>query len=218
MGLFKRMSNLLSANLHEMLEHCEDPEKMLKQVIRNMEAALGWQMDGAARAVAHERLLGRQLAEHRREVERAQRSAVAAVQRHDDNSARRALQRKAEHERLAQALAEQVTSAGELSARLRNQVADMRVKLGDARRKLLQITARSRATAARRTFASGLQNLGDGTLLAEFDHTLVRVEQSEAETDALLEMLGEVDCASCSDSEIEAELQALKEQAHHVAD
>lgn len=210
MGLFKRMSNLLSANIHEMLEHCEDPEKMLKQVIRNMEAALGWQMDGAARAVAHERLLGRQLADHRREVERLQRAATAAVQRQDDHAARRVLHKKAEHERQVQALAEQVTAAGELSARLRNQVADMRVKLADARRKLLEVTARSRATAARRTFASSVQSAGDGTLLAEFDHTLARVEQHEAETDALLEMLGETEPACCPDSEIESELQALK--------
>ena len=210
MGLFKRMSNLLSANLHEMLEHCEDPEKMLKQVIRNMEAALGWQMDGAARAVAHERLLGRQLQDHRREIERSQRAATVAVQRQDDTAARRSLRRKLEHERLVESLEDQVSAAEELSNRLRTQVADMRVKLADARRKLLEITARSRATAARRTFASGMQNAGDGTFLVEFDQTLLRVEQNEAETDALLEMLGGTQAESCSDSEIEAELQALK--------
>lgn len=217
MGLFKRMSNLLSANFNEMLEHCEDPEKMLKQVIRNMETALGWQMDGAARAVAHERLLCRQAADHRREIERAQRAAELAVQQQDDVAARRALRRRVEHERLAGLLTEQVETAAELSGRLRGQMADMRLKLADARRKLLEITARSRAAAARRTFATGLRNLGDGTAVAEFDQMLAHVEQSEAETEALLEMLGEASAVTLPEAEIDRELQALKEKTHHVA-
>ena len=52
MGLLKRMSGLISANLNDLIEHCEDPEKMLRQAVRDMETALGQLMDGAARAIA----------------------------------------------------------------------------------------------------------------------------------------------------------------------
>ena len=218
MGLFKRMGRLLSANLNELLEHCEDPEKLLKQAVRDMETALGRLMDAAARGIAHERLLGRQLGEHRREIERYRQFAEAAADRADDDDARRALRRKADYERLASVLSEHVVAAGELSSRLRKQVSAMRIKLAEARQKQLEVTARSRAVAARRDFATGLEGVGvDGSAMTEFDRMLSRVEQSEANTDALLEIIGEAEESDLLDLDIEAQLQALKEKRDHAA-
>jgi len=83
MGLLKRMSGLVTANLNDLIEHCEDPEKMLRQAVRDMETALGQLMDGAARAIAHHKLLSRQLSEQREGVERCTKRAKAAVARGD---------------------------------------------------------------------------------------------------------------------------------------
>ena len=218
MGLLKRMSRLVSANLNELIDHCEDPEKMLRQAVRDMETALGQLMDGAARAIAHHKLLARQLSEQHDAIARCTKQAEVAVARGDEDAARRELLRKGEHQRLSEALERQVASADTLGQRLRRQVTAMRIKLAEARRKLVDITARNRAAAAQRKF---VENLPDdtcgGRAWSNFDKMCVRVEQSEAETEALLELLGEPDASVPQDADVEAELRAMKEAASHVA-
>jgi phage shock protein A len=217
MGLLKRMSGLVTANLNDLIEHCEDPEKMLRQAVRDMETALGQLMDGAARAIAHHKLLSRQLSEQREGVERCTKRAKAAVARGDDESARSELLRKGEHQRLVDALSRQVVTADTLGQRLRRQVTAMRIKLAEARRKLVDITARNRAALAQRKF---IEHLPDetctGRAWSSFERMCARVEQSEAETEALLELLGEPESIAPLDTEVEAELRAMKEAATHV--
>jgi phage shock protein A len=218
MGLIKRMSALVIANLNELVDQCENPEKMLKQAVRDMETALGRLMDGAARAIAHHKLLGRQLSSEREAIARRLKLAEAAVARGDDEAARRELRHKAEHQRLAEALARQVESADALGQRLRNQVTAMRIKLAEARRKLVDISARSRAAAAQRTFVEHMPDEAcAGIASSNFETLCAQVEQSEAETEALLELIGEPNAGEPLDAEIEAELRALKEAASHVA-
>jgi phage shock protein A len=218
MGLLQRMSKLVSANLNDLIDQCEDPEKMLRQAVRDMETALGQLMDGAARAIAHHKLLARQLSEQHEAIARCTKQAEAAVARGDDDAARGQLLSKAEHQRLAEALSRQVTTADALGQRLRRQVTATRIKLAEARRKLVDITARNRAAAAQRKF---VENLPDescaGRAWSNFDTMCARVEQSEAETEALLELLGEPETSVTFDADVEAELRALKEAASHVA-
>jgi phage shock protein A len=216
MRLFKRISFLLVANINDLVDHCENPEKLLRQAVREMETALGRLRDGAARAIAHEKLLTRQLSEQQQAIARRQKSCETAVARGDDDAARRELRFKIENQALADALAKQLESAGALSKRLRNQVTAMRIKLTEARRKLVEITARSRAAAARKKFAERLP-VGAAATWSNFAALCERVEQSEAETEALFELFGEPESCEPMEDEIEAELRALKEVARHVA-
>src|ERR1044071_3475818 len=133
MKLLKRMSTLVTANLNDLIDQCEDPEKMLKQAVRDMETALGQLMDGAARAIAHHKLLSRQLGEQREAVDQATTQAEAAVARGDDESARSYLRRPAEHRHMPDALSRQVWAAAAPPQRLRRQVTAMRIKLAEAR-------------------------------------------------------------------------------------
>lgn len=217
MGLFKRMSGLVKADLNDLVDRCENPEKMLRQAVREMETALGQLMDGAARAIAHHKLLSRQLSDEKNEVERCTKSAEAFVIRGDDPSARRELFRKAEHQRLAEVLERQVTNADEIAERLRRQVTAMRMKLSEARRKLVDISARNRAAAAQRKFVDHLPSEHcAGTAQTTFEAMCSRVEQSEAETEALLELLGNAEPAFPSEADVEDELRAMKEAFAHA--
>jgi phage shock protein A len=217
MGLLKRMSGLVTANLNDLIDQCEDPEKMLRQAVRDMETALGQLMDGAARAIAHHKLLSRQLDEQEEIVAGCTKRAEVAVAHGNDDLARGELVRKAEHQRLCDALSHQIVSADALGQRLRRQVTAMRIKLAEARRKLVDITARSRAVTAQRKFIEQLPDEAcTGKAWSSFERMCARVEQSEAETEALLELLGEPESTAPLDTEIEAELRALKEAASHV--
>jgi len=217
MGLIKRMSGLVTANLNDLLDNCEDPETMLRQAVREMETALGRLMDGAARAIAHEKLLARQLGEQRQAIGQRVRTAELALARGDEAAARRELRRKNEHTQLAETLAHQAATAGELSERLRRQVAAMRLKLGEARRKLAEISARNRAALARRKFVEAIPREAiDGAVASTFDLICARVEQSEAESEALLELLGVDEFADPFDADVEAEIRVMREAASHV--
>jgi phage shock protein A len=93
----------------------------------------------------------------------------------------------------------------------------MRIKLAEARRKLVDITARNRAVTAQRKFIEHLPDeTSTGRAWSSFERMCARVEQSEAETEALLELLGEPESSPPFDTEVEAELRALKEAASHV--
>ena len=213
MRIFKRITDIIAANLNDLIENCENPEKMLRQAIREMETASGQAMDSAARAIAHERLLIRQLNEAKKAISQCLKAAEASVRKKDDVSAKRQLQSKLEHEKFADSLSEQVQQAKEVSSRLRNQVSAMRLKLNDAKQKMVDITARNRAAKAQLSFTSSL-NTSTSYYSAgnHFDRIYTRIEQDEAETEALIELLETEESSSVLEEIINEELQALKEK------
>ena len=99
MRLLKRIGEVLTANLNELVEQCENPERMLKQAIRELEANVGLSLDAAARSIAHQTLLSRRFDQEQREIDACHKAAEKAVRHEDDRAAREALHIKAEHER-----------------------------------------------------------------------------------------------------------------------
>ncbi len=193
MKLFQRVGYILSANLNDLVDRCENPEQMLRQAVREMETSFAQLMEAAAKAIAHERTISRQVGDQRAIIERHLKAVEAAVARGDDEAARRELRHKSECEQLLARLAAQHQTAAALSERLRRQVAAMRVKLADARQKLVEVTARSRAAAARQTFVRHANGFDFGAAAANFDRLSARIDHAEDETEALLELIGDSD-------------------------
>ncbi len=214
MGLFRRVGDIISANLNEMVERFEDPEKMLKQAVLEMEAAVAGALDGAVKVIANERLLARQLDENLRQMERCRARAEDAVRRGDDDAARRALSRKTEHAKLAAALGDQHSAAEAASRKLRTQIDALRVRLSEARRQQATLIARKRAADARRSLARDMNGITiDDFAFSKFDRVAMKVEESEAEADALLELTACCDPVDEIDpvrEDVETELAALK--------
>jgi phage shock protein A len=111
MRLFQRIGDIIAANLNDLVDRFEDPEVMLKQAIREMDTMIESATAGAARAIAGERLLSKDLSDHEQEAVRRRARAEEGVSRGDDDLARQAIARAHEHEAMAQALLEQRTSA-----------------------------------------------------------------------------------------------------------
>lgn len=219
MGLFTRVSDIVSANLNEMADRFENPEKMLRQAVREMEVAIGNAMDGAAKVIANEKLLKRQLDEQNAQRDLWHERAKSAVAGGNDNNARTALLRKKEHETLITALAEHLAAAEASSQSLRRQIEAMRAKMNEAKRKLVVVTARKQAADARRKLVrdtGGVKLNNDA--FQKFDRMCQKVERAEAETEALLELAdsGDLDepIAVATDLDVESELQELKASNH----
>jgi phage shock protein A len=189
MRLFQRIGDIITANLNDIVDRFEDPEVMLKQAIREMEAMIETATGGAARAIAGERLLARDLADHERRVLQWHSAAETAILQADDELARQSIARAHEHEAMVDALGEQRTSAERTAHALRSQVSAMRAKQAEARRKLESLFARRELVTSRRdlrgiTVESARRKNG----FARFERMHHQIEQAEAEADALGEL------------------------------
>src|SRR5258708_37445055 len=94
MGLFRRISDIISANLNEMTENLEDPERMLKQAIREMEQTIADATQETAKDLANEKLLSKEMANNERQADDWQRKSEQAGESRDANRAPNALSRK----------------------------------------------------------------------------------------------------------------------------
>src|SRR5262245_2154299 len=119
MGIFLRLSDLVSANLHFLLDKAEDPPKMIAQLIREMEDGLNEARRYAATAIAAERRLSRELDYRRAQAEHWKQKASQALALQREELARRALARKIEHDELARGLEGQYTYAVQSSVQVR---------------------------------------------------------------------------------------------------
>ncbi len=190
MRLFQRIGDIIAANLNDLVDRFEDPEVMLKQAIREMDTMIEGATAGAARAIAGERLLSKDLSDHEQKTVRWRARAEEGVSRGDDDLARQAIARAHEHEAMARALLEQRTSAGQTAQALRSQVAAMKAKEAEARRKLASLTARRQVAQTSRVqheIAGGYSSRQSG--FARFARMHHQIEQAEAEAEALGEAL-----------------------------
>ena len=101
MSLLDRVSTLLRANLNDLVEKAEDPEKLLKQIVLDMENQLLQVKTQVAIAIADEHLLEKKRKEHEQEAGEWRRKAELAVQKNMDDLARSALERALSHNQLA---------------------------------------------------------------------------------------------------------------------
>ena len=206
MRLFQRIGDIIAANLNDLVDRFEDPEVMLKEAIREMDTMIEGATAGAARAIAGERLLSKDLSDHQQKAVLWRARAEQGVSREDDDMARRAIARAHEHEAMAQALLEQQTSAAQTAQVLRSQVAAMRAKQAEARRKLASLASRRQVAQTSRVqheIAGGYSSRTNG--FARFERMRHQIEQAEVSLEAEIESRERA-------RRIEAELAAIKER------
>ena len=222
MGFFKRISDIISANLNDLVDEFEDPERMLRQAIREMEESIADVTQQTAKAMANEKTLSRELERNRQQVEQWQSRAVAAVEGGDDELAKKALGRKNEYQKVVAALEDQLEAAREASHTMKRQLEAMKAKLAEGKRNLATLSARKRAADFRKKMesqAAGLSTEVDEDAFVKFDRLKSKVEQAEAEAEALAELRGGVSAPSPEDAtgpeediDLEAELAELKKK------
>jgi phage shock protein A len=211
MKLLKRVNTVITAQLHEVVECFENPERMLKQTIREMEATLEKALESTARAIAGEKQLERRLADIRSKADSWQAQAQAAVKRGEETAARSALARRFELERMASALAPQLVRCQESNSRLRMQLEQLRSRLTAAKGEMGVLIARQRSAEAQREFAKSLGTVTfDRAAFDAFDELSRRVDEAEAHAAALAELRVDPSSDIPFEDDVERELQALR--------
>lgn len=216
-GIFSRMADIAKANINDLLTKAEDPEKMIRQMILEMEEAVNKATASVGTAVANEKRLERQYLAQEDQIESWQKKAELAVESGEDKLARRALERKVALQEELDDLNAALEESQKTSTQLKEQMQQLKAKLDEARARQGALIARQKAAQARKQIAQGLAGVGDDAF-SSFERFRDRVETTEAEADAHQELAGPD--ASLDDQfgklerrqAVEDELEALKKK------
>ncbi len=158
MSLLDRVSTLLRANLNDLVEKAEDPERMLKQIVLDMENQLLQVKTQVAIAIADQHLLDKKRAEHEQGAADWRRKAELAVTKTQDDLARAALERSLSQAQLAEGFAAQAEDQKHEADSLRQALRKLEQKLSETRAHCEMLVAEhrrakvvGRATKARQT-------------------------------------------------------------------
>ncbi len=149
MALLERVSTLLRANLNDLIDRAEDPEKLLKQLVLDMENQLLQVKTQVAIAIADQHLLEKKRTEHDAAVQSWRAKAQLAVGKGQDDLARAALDRSLSHVQLAEGFAQQIDDGRTEADLLRTTFSKLQAKLTETRSRcelLLAQHRRARAT------------------------------------------------------------------------
>ena len=218
-NLFKRISDVIAANLNDLVDRVEDPERMIKQLIREMEENIASAREGVIDALASEKQLAKELDSQRRQAGEWHDRARRALEAGNEALAREALLRKKEHDGIVVNLEASWESARRTSERLKAQLRALEAKLEEARLKKGSLVARQRAAQARERMDEVSDRFQTGLdLNNSFGRMADRVGEMEARMEARAELYGEYSeierefLKMEANSEVEAELAALRKE------
>lgn len=191
MGLLERVSTLIRANLNDMIDRAEDPEKMIKQVILDMENQYLQVKTQVAVSIADLHMLEKKLKENEDTGKDWMRKAERAVDKSEDDLARAALDRYQTSLRLAQSFLEQVDDQKAQVATLKGALQKLEQKLDEAKSKRDLLLARHRRSVALGKAARAQTAMGDHSRNATFDRLKDRVHHSESVATAEAELVND---------------------------
>jgi phage shock protein A len=133
MALMERVTTLLRANLNDLIERAEDPEKMLKQLVLDMDNQLLQVKTQVAIAIADQHLLEKKTAEHDAATANWKNKASLALAKGREDMAREALERSLSHTQMAESFAEQLDDQRSETEGLRSAFLKLQQKLTETR-------------------------------------------------------------------------------------
>ena len=188
MALLERVSTLVRANLNDLIDKAEDPEKMIKQVILDMQNQLLQVKTQVAIAIADQHLLEKKQKENEDKVAEWMRKAELAVDKKQDDLARAALQRVESYRDLSGSFAQQVTDQKAQVESLKIALRQLDQKLAEAQAKADLLIAQHRRARAVDKASDAKMGAGNGSSAAAFDRMKRKVAHSEALSQAKSEI------------------------------
>ena len=191
MGVFARLAQLIKANLNDLISRSEDPEKMLNQIILDMNSQLLQAKKGVALAIADLKQLEKQAEQEAANAAEWERRAMVAVRKGNDELAAAALQRKREHDDLAQSFLEQYEKQKTQVDTLKDALRRLNDKIEEARRRKTLLIARKKRAEVQKAISETLNDLKDSSAFAEFERFENKIERMEVENEAQVELAEE---------------------------
>jgi len=188
MGVLDRVSTLIRANINDLISKAEDPEKVIRQLILDMNNQLIQVKTQVAAAIADERLLQKRYEDNQKKADEWQRKAELAVANGQDELAKEALLRKRSFQETADGFKEQWTQQSAQVEELKEALTQLEAKINEAQTKKDLLIARSRRAKAETTIRQTLANADSTSALSEFERKEEKVDEQEARAKAYAEL------------------------------
>lgn len=190
MGIFSRIADIFKANVNDVLDKAEDAEKMLKQMVLEMEESVNKATLAVANAIANEKSLEKKIEKEKRNIEEWENKARQALQVGREDLARAALERKVIAEKNFNDLHPIYAQAKETTNKLRIQLSQLKAKLEEAKARETTLIARSQSAKAQKQIAKMMSGVGSDAF-SKFDKLEEKIEKKEAEASAFEQLSSE---------------------------
>ena len=223
MGILTRIINLFRATTSDLLDKAEDPEKMIKQMISDLEAQKKKAKEQMTEALALQKRLERDTEKEHQEAEKWEHKAILAVQNEKDDLAKEALTRKNEHLRRAMDFEKQLEMHQNNADSLKESYQTMEDKIDEIKRKQGLLSVKQKQAEAQEKIYKTIEGLGDTSgIMDTIERAEEKVENLQARAEAYQEISMESDQESLEKKfkelehespDMEMELLELKKRA-----
>jgi phage shock protein A len=214
MGIFTRFRDIVSANINAMLDRAEDPEKLIKLMIREMEDTLVELKSACAGTIASRKKASRQLEEIQDKEAFWDQKAALAVSKGRDDLARQALLEKRRFDQRAEAVEQELTELQSIVGQYQDDIQELENKLKSAREKQRMLVQRHIRAQRKKKAHEEIRRMDSAQVMQKFDEMESHIERMEAEADLVnygrKSGLEEAFEELSADNDIERQLQALK--------
>lgn len=215
MGIFSRFSDIINANINSMLDNAEDPEKMVRLIIQEMEETLVEVRTNSARIIADKKELTRRSGWLTRQVEDWEQKATLAISKDREDLARAALAEKLKLEDQRAELGEELQQIEASLEALNDEIGQLQQKLNEAKNRQNAIVIRQKSATSRLKIREQVQRSAVKETLYKFEQYERKLDDLESQVEAY--DLGRPDLANEIDQlsnkeDIDNELEQLKKR------
>ena len=204
MGIFSRMTDIINSNINSLLDQAEDPEKMIRLIIQEMEDTLVEVRSSSARVLADRKTAARRLEQVQAEAESWEQKAKLAISKGREDLARAALQEKHVIEDEVASVAAELNATDEHISQLNEEVAKLQQKLTDAKAKQKALMMRSKTVESRIKVKRQMHREALDGAFQRFDHFERRMDTLESQLESM-------DVGRDVPPDLAAEIDALEE-------
>ena len=184
MGIFSRISDIVNANINALLDSAENPEKMIRLVIQEMEETLVEVRTNSAKIIAEKKELLRREEKLLNQQQDWQNKAELALSKNREDLAKAALIEKASAKEAATIAGEEIAKLDDTLARLTDEIEQLQTKLNDAKARQKSLIMRTKATQNRVNINNKLNNSSVEEAISKLDYFENKIDQMEGQIEA----------------------------------
>ncbi|MFT4888402.1 MAG: phage shock protein A [Pseudohongiellaceae bacterium] len=219
MSIFSRLSDIINSNIASLLDKAENPEKMIRMVIQEMEETLVEVRSGTAKVIAEKKTLSRRAEQLKKQARDWESKAELALSKGREDLAKAALMEKSNITASVEITEKDLHKLDETLDKLSSEIEQLQAKLNDARARQKTIVIRTKATESRLDVNRQLNNYTIDNAMDKFEYYEKKIDQMEGQMDsAHLEKRGlqnefdELEKEESIDRELEELKNKLKDQ------